>query len=200
MNGFLRVCAAAVALSGGLGRPLVGQWGVGLDLQRSAYGGTSKDTSQGPQSSVRPGEALALTLRLDRRFGRFTVALGLRYARAALQADAEDIYVGLRGNFSAVEVLPEVRFRVARSGRGATLELYGGPLIGRWVFEDVSRAVPGATAGVAGEFPIFERLALWVRAGGSVMRSIFEAAELPPEAVRRATRRSEISLGLRYGR
>jgi hypothetical protein len=32
------------------------------------------------------------------------------------------------------------------------------------------------------------------------LRSVFRDGELPPESVLRMTRRSEISLGLRYGR
>jgi hypothetical protein len=91
--------------------------------------------------------------------------------------------------------------RVARSKRGAALELYGGAVIGVWTFEDFGpRAVPGATAGVAGEFLIFDRLTASLRVGGSVLRSVFREGELPPELVLRTMRRSEISLGLRYGR
>jgi hypothetical protein len=49
-------------------------------------------------------------------------------------------------------------------------------------------------------FPIFDRLALSLRIGGSLMRSVFRDGELPPQAVPKPTRRSEIALGLRYGR
>jgi hypothetical protein len=115
--------------------------------------------------------------------------------------DAQGIFAGLTGEFNGLEALPEVRVRVARTGHGATLELYGGPVIGVWQFEDFGgRVVPGATAGIAGEFPIFDRLALSVRVGGSLLRSVFRDGELPPELVLRTMRRSEISLGLRYGR
>ena len=193
---------ATVALSAGLAHPLTAQWGVALDLQRSAYGGASKDTTGGgPGGSFRPGNAQAVTLRLERRLGRATVGLGARYIRSAVVLDAQDVYVGLRGEFSALEALPEVRMRVARSRRGAALELYGGAVIGVWTFEDLgARAIPGATAGVVGEFPIFNRLTVMLRIGGSVMRSVFRDGELPPEVVSRTMRRSEISLGLRYGR
>jgi len=204
MKNLLRRCTvvATFALSAGIACPLTAQWGVGLDLQRSAYGGASRDTtSGGPAGSFRPGNAQAVTLRLERRLGRATVGLGARYVRSALVLDAPDVYVGLRGEFSALEALPEFRVRVARSNRGAALELYGGVVIGVWAFGDLgARAVPGATAGVAGEFPIVDRLTVSLRIGGSVMRSVFRDGELPPEVVIRTMRRSEISLGLRYGR
>jgi len=204
MNNLLRRFAvvATFALSAGLASPLTAQWGLALDLQRSAYGGGAKDTtSGGPGGSFRPGNTRAATLRLERRLGRATVGLGARYVRAAIVLDAEDIYFGLRGEFSALEALPEFRVRVARSNRGAALELYGGAVIGVWMFSDLgARVVPGATAGVAGEFPIFARLTASLRIGGSVLRTVFRDGELPPELVLRTMRRSEISFGLRYGR
>ncbi|MGH7612991.1 MAG: hypothetical protein ACREMW_02975 [Gemmatimonadales bacterium] len=204
MTNLLRRCAvvATFALSAGLASPLAAQWGVALDVQRSAYGGASKDTTTGgPGGSFRPGNTQAVTLHLDRRLGRVTVGLGARYIRSALLLDAPDLYVGLRGELSALEALPEIRVRFARSHSGAALELYGGAVIGVWkVGELGARAVPGATAGVAGEFPVFDRLTVSLRVGGSVLRSVFRDGELPPELVLRTMRRSEISLGLRYGR
>lgn len=178
------------------------QWGIGLDVQRSAYGGSSKDTStSGAGGSFRPARTQALGVRFDRRWKRFAVGLGIRAAWSAGVVDAPGVFVGVPGEFKAIEVLPEVRWQVARSSRGATLQLYGGPVLGRWTFEDFGgRFVPGASGGVQGEFPIFERLSLSLRIGGSLMRSVFRSGELPPEAVPRPTRRSEIALGLRYGR
>jgi ATP sulfurylase len=46
----------------------------------------------------------------------------------------------------------------------------------------------------------FDRLALSLRIGGSLMRSVFRNGELPPQVVTKPMRRSEIALGLRYGR
>ncbi|MGH7753268.1 MAG: hypothetical protein ACREN5_10665, partial [Gemmatimonadales bacterium] len=187
MNNPLRsfVVIATVALSVGLAAPLTAQWGLVLDVQRSAYGGGSKDTtSGGPGGSFRPASSRGVTLRIERRLGRATVGLGARYVRAGVVLDAADIFIGLRGEFAAFEALPELRVRVARSKRGAALELYGGAVIGVWRFEDFgARAVPGATAGVAGEFPIFGRLTVSLRVGGSVLSSVFRDGELPPELV-----------------
>ncbi len=202
MNRVLRRCALVAALGVGLASPVTAQWGIAIDLQRSAYGGGSKDTtSGGTGGSFRPGNTRAVTLHLDRRLGRVTLGLGARYLRSALLLDAQELYIGLRGEFSALEALPEIRVRFARSSRRAALELYGGAVIGVWAVQDLgSRVVPGATAGVAGELPIFDRLSASIRIGGSVMRSVFREGELPPEVVIRTMRRSEISLGLRYGR
>jgi hypothetical protein len=192
---------AVIALSGGLIRPAWGQWGLSLDAQRSAFGGTSKDTSSGAHSSARPSRTMAFTLRCSRRWGPITTALGARYGNSDLVVEAPGVSVGLTDEFRFIELLPEVSWRVARTSRGASLELYGGPVLGWWTFEDFSgRFIPGATAGVHGVFPIFDRLAFSLRVGGSLMRTVFQEGELPPEVVFHPMRRSEISLGLRYGR
>jgi hypothetical protein len=176
------------------------QWGVSLDAQRSAYGGGAKDTSAGAMGSLHPARSRALTVRFDRRWGRFAAGIGARIVRSAMVVDAEGVYVGLANEFNAVEFMPEVRWRLVRTNRGATVELYGGPLIGVWTFEDFGgRTVPGATAGLQGSFPIFDRVSLSLRIGGSLMRTVFRKGELPQELVIRPMRRSEIALGLRYG-
>lgn len=181
---------------------LQGQWGVMIEAQRAGFGGTSRDTTTGGiAGSFRPGGTLALTVRLDRKVHRVTLGLGLRYVRSAVELHTPDLFIGLRNDFAAFEAAPEIRVRIARTSTGAAFHLYGGPVIGVWTFSDLgTRAVPGAIAGVAGEFPLFERWALWVRAGAGVTRSVFRNGELPTEFERHATRRHEISLGLRYGR
>lgn len=191
---------ATTLLSAGSVRSASGQWGISLEANRSAYGGTSKDTSQGPQGSLRPSGTQALTLRFSRRLGRFTAALGARLARSDIVVDASGLSASLSDEFKSIEVLPEVSWRVIRTSPGATLELYGGPVLGVWTFEDFGgRFVPGATAGFHGLFPIADRLKLSVRVGASLMRSVFRDGELPPEVVIRSMRRSEVALGLRYG-
>jgi hypothetical protein len=195
------VAIAMIVLSGGLVRTASGQWALSLDAQRSAYGGTSKDTSDGAHGSARPSRTMALTMRFSRPLGRATTALGVRVAKAGFVIDAPGVYVGLMGEFKFIEFLPEVSWRVARTSRGATLDLYGGPVLGVWTYEDFGgRFVPGATAGLQGVFPICSRLSLSLRIGGSLMRSVFREIEVPPEVVLHPMRRSEISLGLRYGR
>jgi hypothetical protein len=190
-----------LVLTGGLARSATGQWGISLDAQRSAYGGTSTDTSGVAHSSIRPSKTLAFTLRFSRRWGALTTALGARVARSDLVAEAPGVFVGVADEFTFVEFLPEVSWRLTRTSRGATMELYAGPVLGVWKYEDFGRRfVPGGTAGVQGAFPIFERLSLTFRVGGSLMRSVFRAGEVPPEVELHATRRSEMSLGLCYGR
>lgn len=170
-------------------------------VPRLAYGGASKDTSAGPGGSFRPHRTQALTVRIDRRWTHLTTGLGIRVARAGIVLDAADLSVALGGEFMSAELLPEIGWRVFRPHHGALLELYGGPVIGVWTFEDFEpRVVPGGTIGAHGDFPIIERLALSVRISGTLMGSVFRERELPPELVLRLMRRSEIALGLRYGR
>jgi len=195
------VMVVMIALSGGLFRSTSAQWGISLDVQRSAYGGTAKDTSAGPGGSLRPARSRALTLRLERRWGRVAAGLGVRLARADVVLDATGVFAGLSHEFESVEFLPEVSLQIVHTRRGAALDLYGGPIIGRWTFEQFGgRAVPGGTAGLRGNFPILDRLALSLRIGGSLLRSVFREGEVPAEMAIRPMRRSEIAVGLRYGR
>jgi hypothetical protein len=192
----------AATLTGSLSRPAAAQWGIALEVQRAAYGGTSRDTStSGTGGSVRPGNTPALTVRLDRRFGRVAIGIGIRYSRSAVLVDDGVLFVGIHKELTTVEFAPEVSVRIARTARGAALHLYGGPLIGVCDLKNEgSRIVPGAIAGIAGDLPIADRLALWVRLGGGLARSVFRPGDLPPEFERHLARRSEIALGLRYGR
>lgn len=204
MNNPLRalVAVATIVLGGGLARCAQAQWGIVLEVQRAAYGGTSRDTSTGgPGGSFRPGSTPALTLRLDRRFGRTAIGLGVRYSRSSVVLDTRDLFVGIHNELAMLEFAPEIRVRIARARAGATFHLYGGPVIGVCMLKDQdTRVVPGAIVGIAGEFPLFDRLALLVRVGGGLTRSVFRDGELPPEFERHTTRRSEIGFGLRYGR
>ena len=198
--GFVMVVAAILCSS--LSSAAAAQWGITLEAQRAAYGGTSRDTSSGGAGgSFRPANSPAVTFRLDRRFGRMAFGLGIRYSRSAVLLDDGEIFVGFHNELSTIEVAPEIRVRLVRTARGAALHLYGGPVVGVCDLKDQgSRVVPGAIAGIAGEFPVADRLALWVRVGGGLARSLFRPGELPPEFERHIARRSEIGFGLRYGR
>ena len=195
------LAVAMTLMCGGVLRSASGQWGISLEANRLAYGGASRDTSQGPQGSFRPSRTQALTLRFSRRVGPFTAVLGTRLAQSDIVLDASGLSAGLPDEFKSIEFLPEMSWRFIRTTAGVTVDLYGGPVLGVWTCEDFGgRFVPGATAGFHGMFPIFDRLRLSVRAGGSLMRSVFREGELPPEVVIRPMRRSEIALGFRYGR
>lgn len=203
MKLLLKSFALAAAVTFGVAPgTLHGQWGVAFDVHRMGFGDTSLDTSTGgTEGSFHPGGAPAVTIRVDRRMGRMTIGLGLRYARSAVLIETPDLFVGLQDRFSMLEAAPEIRVRIAHTPAGANLHLYGGPVIGVWMFSDEgNRAVPGVVVGIAGEFPLFRKLALWVRAGAGLTRSVFQDGELPPEFERHSTRRTEVSLGLRYGR
>lgn len=178
------------------------QWGVTVSLQRTGFGGTSFDTSTGgTEGSFRPANTPAVNLRLDRRFRRFAVGLGVRYSRSAIVLDTRDLFAGFHNEVTTIEAAPEVRVRVLRTRLGASVHAYGGPVIGVWMLQDQgTRSVAGVMAGILGEFPLLDKLALEVRVGGGFTRSVFRDGELPPVFERRTTRRSEIALGLRYGR
>jgi len=196
------VAAATVLLCIAAPREVTAQWGLSLELQRAAFGGTSHDTSTGgTHGSFRPGNTPGITLRFGRRLGRIDLGLGMRYSRSSVVLDNGDLIVGFHNELATIEVAPEVLIRVAHTQAGANLHVYASPVIGICVLKDNgTRVVPGAMAGVAGEFPLLHRLALWVRVGGGLARSVFREGELPPDFELHLARRSEIGLGLRYGR
>lgn len=202
MNHLLRGCAiAAFVVSAGSHRSAA-QWGATIDLQRTGFGGTSYDTSVGgTAASYRPGNSPAITLRIDRRLGRIALGLGVRYSRSAIVLEGTDVFVGIHDEVASFEAAPEVRVRLLRTRPGATINVYAGPVIGAWMLRDQgTRGVAGVVAGVIGEFPIIARLSLEVRVGGGLTGSLFRQTELPPVFERRITRRSELGLGIRYGR
>jgi hypothetical protein len=202
MTRVLPSLALAAGIAGGTPAALSAQWGVSLEVQRTAFGGTSRDTAtDGTHGSFRPAGALAVTARADRRIGRLSVGVGIRYVRAAVLLDGPDVFIGVQDDFAAFEAMPEIRVRIARSSTGASLHGYAGPVIGIWTFSNLgTRAVPGAMGGIAGSFPVMDRLTFWVRVGGGMTRSVFRDQELPPEFRRYPTRRIEFSIGVRYGR
>lgn len=186
-------CAASV-------RSGAAQWGVGIELQRVAFGGSSIDTATGNSQSVRPGDAATYGIRLDRSIGRWRAGLVVRYAQAALVAQSQNISLAEGGDFALLELAPELSYRFAATRTGATAHLYLGPVVGAWSLVDAeTRLAPGVRGGLGGEFPLSGRLGVWLRAGGALTRSVFVDQDLPPELVRRATRRTEIAFGLRYG-
>ena len=198
---FLRHFVVATLVLALFVRPAGAQWGVTISLHRTTFGGTSHDTTTGgTNGSFRPGSTPAVTLRVDRRLGRVTIALGARVSRSAIEISNKDVFVGLHHEVTTIEAAPEVRVRLVRTPVGARLHVYGGAVIGVWSFQDQTRKVTGGVAGVSGEFPLFAKLALEVRAGGGLTTSLFRDGELPPEFERRVTRRAEIGIGLRYGR
>jgi hypothetical protein len=202
MHNFLRSIAVAGVLLVAASRPAPAQWGVTVNLQRTGFGGTSFDTSAGgTEASFRPGNSPAVTLRVDRRLGRVALGLGVRYSRSAIVLDAKDLFAGFHDEVATFEAAPEVRVRLLRTRLGASVHVFGGPVIGAWMLRDQgTRGVAGVVAGVVGEFPLIDRLALEVRVGGGLTGSLFRQGELPPVFERRTTRRSEIGLGLRFGR
>jgi hypothetical protein len=202
MHNLLRGIAVAGVFLFAASRPAPAQWGVTVNLQRTGFGGTSFDTSTGgTEASFRPGNTPAVTLRVDRRFGRVSLGLGVRYSRSAIVLDGQDVFVGVHDELTTIEAAPEVRVRLLRTRLGASVHGFGGPVIGAWrVRNQDTRGVVGVVAGVAGEFPLLRKLALEVRVGGGLTGSLFRQGELPPEYEPRAMRRGEIGLGLRYGR
>ncbi len=202
MHNLLRGIAVAGVFLVAASRPAPAQWGVTVGLQRTGFGGTSFDTSTGgTEASFRPGNTPAVTLRIDRRLGRVALGLGVRYSRSAIVLDGRDVFVGIHDELATIEAAPELRVRLLRTRLGASVHGFGGPVIGVWrVRNQDTRGVVGVVAGVAGEFPLLQKLALEVRVGGGLTGSLFRQGELPPGYERRITRRGEIGLGLRYGR
>ena len=180
----------------------VAQLGVSGDVQLSAYGGASRDTSQGNVGqSFRPYRPVLFTLRPEWDLGRWRVALGVSYGKPDIAVEGDPLTVVLHQSSELLEVAPEVSYRFWKSPSGTRVRLLSGPVLNLWMLpgEDQPRSRGGAFLGLSTESPVTTRLQATVRATGVLTAGLFERPDLPPEFELRSMRRVSLGLGVRYG-
>jgi hypothetical protein len=178
------------------------QWGLGLEVGQSRFSGTSQDTSAATVNGrFEPYVPTLVGITIDRRLRRLTLGLRLTYASAALALETDGPTVFQRASMLHAQAAPEIAWAVALLATGVRLSLHAGPLIEVWTLEgeETRSRLGGQVAGsldcrLGGRFTS----AVTVRLG--VTPSVFQAGELPVEFVRRASWRTSVAFGLRYGR
>ena len=177
---------------------LAGQWSLTPEVGLTAFSGSSRDSG-----GVRIGPTRATVLGL--RFGRETrgSGIGLRILTGSTGFGATDgdLSVIQEHQLRLVEVAGFVSWHVAQIGTASRLGLEAGPVLDVWMPEGASsRSRFGAVAALSWAFPVSPRLDAALRLEGTLTGSLFDQADLPPSAERRATWRRGAAFALRWHR
>jgi len=177
---------------------LAGQWSLTPEVGLTAFSGSSRDSG-----GVRIGPTRATVLGL--RFSRETLGsgIGLRILTGSTGFGATDgdLSVIQEHQLRLVEVAGFVSWHVAQIGTASRLGLEAGPVLDVWMPEGASsRSRFGAVAALSWAFPVSPRLDAALRLEGTLTGSLFDQADLPPSAERRATWRRGAAFALRWHR
>ncbi|HEX9704523.1 MAG TPA: hypothetical protein VGA20_04700 [Gemmatimonadales bacterium] len=179
-----------------------GQWGLALEVGVARFAGTSEDTSAATVNGrFEPYVPMLVGITIDRRIRRATLGLRLTYASGALALETDGPTVFERATMPHAQAALEIAWPLARLGAGARLSLHAGPLIEVWALEgEEARSRLGGQIAGSLDCPLGGRFASAVTVRLGVTPSVFKAGELPVEFVRRASWRTSVAFGLRYGR
>src|SRR6266480_3962918 len=193
-GGFLSLALVAVTTT-----PAAAQWDVGFEISTTHYRGSSRAaTDTGGPTTIRPGNATAFGVRVDRAIRRVRLALQASYAHVGLTAAAPNLTLTDNSAGELFEGQLLVNFQVVGIGSSGAIRAEVGPSLHLWKSGDELRSRAGAVAAAAYEWPVTNRFFGAIRLEGTVSKSWFDAGDLPPEFERQATLRYGVGLGLRY--
>ncbi len=193
-GGFLSLALVAVTTT-----PAAAQWDVGFEVSTTHYRGSSRAaTDTGGPTTIRPGNATAFGVRVDRAIRRVRLALQASYAHVGLTAAAPNLTLTDNSAGELFEGQLLVNFQVVGIGSSGAIRAEVGPSLHLWKSGDELRSRAGAVAAAAYEWPVTNRFSGAIRFEGTISKSWFDAGDLPPEYERQATWRYGVGLGLRY--
>jgi len=177
---------------------VAGQWSLTPEIGLTAFSGSSRDSG-----GVRVGPTRATVIGL--RFGRETRAsgIGLRIltGSSGFGATDGDLSVIQEHQLRLVEIAGLFSWHVAQIGAASRLGVEAGPVLDIWIPEGASsRSRFGAVAAVSWAFPVSPRFDAALRLEGTLTGSLFDQADLPSSAQRRATWRRGAGFTLRWHR
>lgn len=186
----LLACAAPPALAG--------QWSLSPEVGLTAFSGSSRDSG-----GVRVGPTRATVVGL--RFGRETrgsgIGLRLLTGSSGFGATDGDLSVIQEHQLRLVEVAGFFSWHVMQIGTASRLGVELGPVLDIWMPQGASsRSRFGAAAALSWTFPVSPRLDAALRVEGTLTGSLFDPADLPAGAERRATWRRGAGFALRWHR
>jgi hypothetical protein len=177
---------------------LAGQWSLTPEVGLTAFGGSSRDSGG---VRIGPTRATVFGLRLGRESPRLSVGLRILTGSTGIGATDGDLTVIQEHQLQLLEFAGVFSWRVAQIGSASRLGLEAGPVLDVWMPQGASsRSRFGAVAALAWAFPVSPRLDAALRLEGTLTGSLFDAADLPAGAERRATWRRGASLALRWQR
>ena len=178
---------------------LVGQWSVAVEAGMAGFAGGSTDTAAATDpGSFRPYYPATVLVRLDRRWSRIGVGIGLLYCSAGVAEESSEFAVVAKDLLELYEIAPEASVLVAKPGPGGALRVHVGPVLDLWFPKgDSRRTRPGGHATISLEWALGGRLTGALRAGLALTGSAFDEGELPSRFERRAMWRRSLSGGVR---
>ena len=179
--------------------PAAAQWDVGFEISTTHYRGSSRAaTDTGGPTTIRPGNATAFGVRVDRAIRRVRLALQASYAHVGLTAAAPNLTLTDNSAGELFEGQLLVNFQVVGIGSSGAIRAEVGPSLHLWKSEDETRSRGGGVAAAAYEWPVARRFSGAIRIEGILSKSWFDPGDLPSELERRVTWRYGVGLGLRY--
>ena len=193
-GGFLSLALVAVTTT-----PAAAQWDVGFEISTTHYRGSSRAaTDTGGPTTIRPGNATAFGVRVDRAIRRVRLALQASYAHVGLTAAAPNLTLTDNSAGELFEGQLLVNFQVVGIGSSGAIRAELGPSLHLWKSDQEMRPRAGALGAVAYEWLVVSRLSGAIRVEGILSKSWFDPGDLPSELERRVTWRYGVGLGLRY--
>jgi hypothetical protein len=125
-------------------------------------------------------------------------AFRLSYGKPGFSLTGEGLTITDKNAGELIEAAALLSFRVEGIGPSGAIRAELGPALHLWKVGDEIRARVGALAATAYEWPVAGKFSAAVRLEGTLSKSWFDAADLPPEYERQVTWRYGVGLGLRY--
>ena len=174
------------------------QWRLGIEWMTNRYFGSTHDTSGAHVANGRPGDGVALGIRIGKHWKGTGINLRLALSTTGFAVAGHGINLTDRTTGGLYEAAALISTRVGGIGPSGAVKVEVGPALHLWDFAGEVRARAGALGALAYEWPVASRFGGAIRLEGGVSKSWFDADEVPPEFERRLTWRYGVSLGLNY--
>jgi len=182
-----------------------GPWSIFVAGGAAGFGGASKATTDvgADVSQYKPGATTRFHLGAARTFGRVSVAMDASYAKAALNADGDGVWVGINPGFTLYDIRLLANYELARLGTGTTLLIGLGPMLQIWSGRAVDNTLTrlGGAAALTFTVPVSTRFALFTSGSLGVAGSPFDQTTLDEVGLFEPTNvwTRELAVGIRYG-
>lgn len=177
---------------------VAGQWSLTPEVGLTAFSGSARDSNG---LRVGPTRATVIGLRFGRETRSSGIGLRILTGSSGFGATDGDLSVIQEHQLRLVEIAGFLSWHVAQIGTASRLGVEAGPVLDIWMPEGASsRSRFGAVAAVSWAFPVSPRFDAALRLEGTLTGSLFDQADLPSSAQRRATWRRGAGFALRWHR
>ncbi len=175
-------------------------WGLGFDVGLTRFWGGSEPIAPNEAPGFKPYRPTAFSVRLDRRFGRGSLALGALYAQSGLGSENDELAIVAKGGLTWVQLMPEAAYRLGTLGSVNEVRLFAGPVFDFWTPQDEDGRIRiGGRAGLELLIPFGGGFAGAIRAHAGLSGSLFKDSEVPADFRTKWMPNAGIALGFRLG-